>query len=199
MKLNEIINLYQLAADTTKLKGSYELASERVPKLAWEKYCPYPEELKKREHLWIQDAEIAYEYAFMYSKRWPEAEPVIMKDPQWACKYARNVIRGRWPEAEPYIMKSPEDANLYAQYVIGGRWPEAEPYIMKEPETAYWYVERTITERCPEAEPYLKKDPDIAFYYAMYIIQERWPEAEPVIATDRNLAQQYNRQFGTNI
>jgi hypothetical protein len=42
----------------------------------------------------------------MKGKRWPEAEPYIMRDAIMAVVYARDVIKGRWPEAEPYIRKS---------------------------------------------------------------------------------------------
>ena len=62
--------------------------------------------------------------------RWPEAEPIIMKDPKCACWYACFVIKGRWPEAEPTIMEGPHCARWYARDVIKGRWPEAEPIIM---------------------------------------------------------------------
>ena len=62
-----------------------------------------------------------------------------MQDPQHACAYAYQVIKGRWPEAEPYIMKDPLHAYEYAKYVIKDRWPEAEPYIMKDPEVANLY------------------------------------------------------------
>ena len=47
--------------------------------------------------------------------------------------HAEEVIKGRWPEAEPIIMKDLCCACDYAQYVIKGRWPEAEPAIMTDP------------------------------------------------------------------
>ena len=37
--------------------------------------------------------------------------------------YARDIVKGRWPEAEPYIMEDPEWAHWYACNVIRGRWP----------------------------------------------------------------------------
>jgi hypothetical protein len=43
--------------------------------------------------------------------------------------YAAEVVRGRWPEAEPVIVKDGRWAYLYARYVINGRWPEAEAAI----------------------------------------------------------------------
>jgi len=62
--------------------------------------------------------------------RWPEAEPVIMKDPECAYRYSVHIIKGRWPEAEPIIMKDPYYAYHYAKYIIKGRWEEAEPTIL---------------------------------------------------------------------
>lgn len=68
--------------------------------------------------------------------RWPDAEPFIMKDPYFACRYAADVIGDRWPEAEPYIMKSPFAAVTYAESILAKDpnwlytgWPEAEQYI----------------------------------------------------------------------
>ena len=72
-----------------------------------------------------------YEKAIKMGKRWPEAEPIIMKDPGFAYYYARDIIKGRWPETEPIIMKDPEYAFRYAQVIIKDRWLEAEPYIMQ--------------------------------------------------------------------
>jgi len=57
-------------------------------------------------------------------------------NPRELYLYARDVVIGRWPEAEPTIMKDPEYAHYYSRYVTGERWPEAEPTIMKYPK--YW-------------------------------------------------------------
>jgi len=48
-------------------------------------------------------------------------KPIIMKNPSWACSHAIHVIRRRWPEAEPYIIKNSFNAYLYAKDVIKGR------------------------------------------------------------------------------
>ena len=82
----------------------------------------------------ITSPESACEYARnVIGGRWPEAEPTIKKNQQWAYYYAKHIINGdesdgriRWPEAEPYIMKSPYWAQQYAKHIIKGRWPEAE-------------------------------------------------------------------------
>jgi len=97
--------------------------------------------------------------------RWPEAEPFIRQDAEWACAYAQTVIGGRWPEAEPVIQQDPQSAFFYALEVIGGRWPEAEPVIMKNPQWARHYAEKVIKGRWPEAEPYIMKSRRYASWY----------------------------------
>ena len=63
------------------------------------------------------------------AKLFKREEAKLLKDPNNAYVYARDVIQGRWPEAEPYIMKDSHMASLYAKNVIQGRWPEAEQHI----------------------------------------------------------------------
>jgi hypothetical protein len=53
--------------------------------------------------------------------------------------YAQFILKRRWPEAEPYIMKDPDAAVLYAADVIEDRWPEAEQYIKQDPGAAQDY------------------------------------------------------------
>jgi len=63
----------------------------------------------------MKDAEYANHYAriFFQGVGWPEAEPVIMKDPQWAYLYAIDVLEDKWPEAEKYIMQDEFWWNRY--------------------------------------------------------------------------------------
>jgi hypothetical protein len=98
----------------------------------------------------------------------PDSDPLRVEHPdrlEWAYWYARNVIQGRWPEAEPVIMGNPDAAYQYAQDVIQGRWPEAEPVIMGNPDAAYWYARDVIQGRWPEAEPVIMSNPDAAYQY----------------------------------
>lgn len=135
-----MLNLYDLTSEPNKLKGSWDDVIECNPQLAWEEYKHNPEELKKREHLWVQSAGYVYYYARALRQRWPEGESVIVTSPSWACMYAEHIIKGRWEEAEPVIMKSPENAFCYAKFVIKGRWPEAEPYIERDDWCNYQYT-----------------------------------------------------------
>ena len=54
---------------------------------------------------------------------------LLKKDSYRLYLYARDIIKGRWPEAEPVIMTDPNLAYWYAKNIIEGRWPEAEKYI----------------------------------------------------------------------
>jgi hypothetical protein len=49
----------------------------------------------------------------------------------WAYWYAAKIIKGRWPEAEPIILKDAEASYWYAVDVMNSVWPEAEDSIAK--------------------------------------------------------------------
>ena len=134
---------------------------------------------------------VDYINIFHNGKRWPEAEPIIMKDSRAASYYAIYVIKDHWPEAEPYIMQDRYYAYCYARDVIKDRWPEAEPLIIKDPHAAYYYVKHVVKDRWPEAEPVIMKNPRAAYQYAKYVAKDRWPEAEPVIMKNPRAAYQY--------
>lgn len=68
---------------------------------------------------------------------------IMLRSPKLIYYYAHDIIKGRWPDAEPYIMKSPEYTYRYVRDILSndkdwtsikgyenGRWPEAEQYIM---------------------------------------------------------------------
>jgi hypothetical protein len=129
-------------------------------------------ELDNKQKKLINNAELALLLAKeLYRKtkqRSPELEEIIIKDPEYAYNYARDVIQGRWKEAEPIIMKDPYRAYNYALNIINInikdgdvkiRWKEAEPYIMKDPGYAIFYAIRVIEGRWPEAEETIKKNP----------------------------------------
>jgi hypothetical protein len=116
---------------------------------------------------------------------------IIKKDPEYAYRYAKYVIKGRFIEAEDYIKKDSEYAYKYAHYIVKGRWNEAEPYIIKDPYWAYEYALDVIKGRFTEAEEYIKKDPRYAYRYAIDVIKGRWIEAEDIIKKDTWSAYHY--------
>ena len=125
--------------------------------------------IKEMNEFGVACALYGYARGDIIERRWLEAEPLIMKDPEWAYYYAKYVIRGRWPEAEPYIADSANFAHHYALYILKRRWPEAEPRILKYPQ--------------------------IACYYACNVIKGRWIEAEPIIMKIKVWADEYRRAF----
>jgi hypothetical protein len=140
--------------------------------------------LKGLEPILIKEPFAAVRYAKEVIKgRWPEAEPTILQDPPSSYYYALNVIKGRWPEAEPGILQKPVDAYLYALNVIKGRWPEAEPTILLDPFSAVGYANNVIKGRWPAAEPTILTNSTSAFTYSKEVIKGRWPEAEAIIST----------------
>lgn len=161
--------------------------------------------------------EYLYNYAIYLNRRVPEAEHYIMKDPEYALLYAKNIIKGRWIEAEPYIfenndytvsymeslsssdrkslestiLRSPSLSYLYAKNILYDRWSDAESIIIKDPESAYSYAKNILKGRWYEAEPYIMKDPYSAYLYAERIIGGRWIQAEPYIMKDPIYAFKY--------
>jgi hypothetical protein len=66
---------------------------------------------------------LAFCYAIfvLEGSRFPAGEPIIMKDPASAYKYAKDIIKGRWkdigkPEAEEHIKKSESDWYVYKKH-----------------------------------------------------------------------------------
>jgi hypothetical protein len=67
----------------------------------------------------------AYDKCYSNNQRDKDLELIIIKDPQYAYQYARDVIKGRWKEAESIIIKDSFYAYRYAKDVIEGKLPES--------------------------------------------------------------------------
>ena len=135
-----------------------------------------------------KDPDKAAAWAIKHQQRFPEAEPYIDKDPYWAYRYARDVLKGRWPEVEATIATSPHVCK-YAKDVIKGRWPEGEEAIANQlplslrTSLSFYYARGVIKGRWPEAEAAIATDPGFACCYARDT-KDRFPEGEKAIATD---------------
>ena len=81
-------------------------------------------------------AQKAVDIARKLKTRWPKMEPLILKHPETAYKYATYVILDRWPEAEPIILQDYNFANYYAYYTLRDRWPELEQRYKEHPNAA---------------------------------------------------------------
>jgi len=94
----------------------------------------------------------AFYYARAMGRRWELAEKKILagKDPATCFDYANEVIKDRWPEAEKFIVKNLDFALRYAIHFFGGRWEEYEKAIINDPERCYRYAKDAIKGRLPE-------------------------------------------------
>ena len=128
------------------------------------------------------------EYARNIGRRFHAGEKAILNsnNASWIVNYAQEVIGGRWPEAEPIIVKDARaflsyasklklrlplgektilNSNnvhwmvSYAKYVIDGRWPEAEPFIAKHAEASYRYAVDVLNGRFALGERAIRKIP----------------------------------------
>ena len=122
----------------------------------------------------------------------PKVEEYLLyiKHVGYILKYCINV-KGRWPEAEPIIMRDAANAFLYAKEIIGGRWKEAEPYIFKSLDDVDKYILEFIGTRMPDAEPIIMRNPIGAARYAVNVLGKKWPAAEPAIFSNVSASLQY--------
>lgn len=85
-----------------------------------------------------------------------------------AYSYCRDVLERRWPEAEPYILKDAWHSVFYARDIMKAPWPAAEPEIMKWGVTAYVYATEVLNRRWKAAEPVIKQDEGNWYSYKQY-------------------------------
>ena len=152
------------------------------------------------EPLFAQDGEMAGLYAKRVIKGpWAEIETDLLKTPEEAMVYLINVRKGmRWPEAEPIFIKDPMQAARYAVHALGQRWKKAEDVIKTTPGSATYYAKWVIKRRWPEAEATIMTDPSAASEYAIDL-NTRWLEAESIISNAGGSAwEKYVKHFGIN-
>ena len=103
----------------------------------------------------------AYEYSKkILNKRWPEAEPIIIKNGYYAYLYARHVIKDRWYEVEDTIAKL--SGYYYSKFVIKGRFDLFEKYMETGSKLQRW------------PHNYIRD-----FYlYSKYVLKDRWIKVE---------------------
>ncbi len=125
----------------------YADVTTKIPEFAWEAAITVAQK-RKLQHVWAQY-------------------------PEWAHRYARDIVRKPWPPGEAAIASDPYLAYLYAQTVIKGPWPPGEAAIAGNAELAYWYA-RTV-------------------------IKGPWPPGEAAIAGDAKWARAYQKEFKVNL
>jgi hypothetical protein len=86
--------------------------------------------------------------------------------PNRAFNFAWRVLEARWPEAEPIIAKDPQFATYYAQYLVRGAWEQGEQAIAQDPIAASWYATQVLRQRWPVGESVISQDAQSAVDYA---------------------------------
>lgn len=137
MKILEILDLYKLAADPSKIKG-HDIAHEQDPTLSWDTYKNSPKDLLDREQLWKTDPQTKNTFS-QYKQLIQQAANDL--DPETAIFYAKYVMNGPWAPAEKIVKQDPEWAYTYARVIKNGYWPEGESTIKKDPDLAQAYEE----------------------------------------------------------
>lgn len=150
-----------------------------------------------------QSAEYSYRYACYQipssflgdpkktqNYRFKLGEPVILKNSEHACNYAKNVICGRWIEAEELIGKCAANAIWYAENVVKGEFELGEATIAKDADQSLRYA-KLIRKRFELGEPSIATNADYSFDYAKNIIRGRFELGEPAIATNKELMLKY--------
>ena len=128
------------------------------PERAWEKYKDNPEELKKREHLWVTSAVYAYSYALHVLKTpFPPGEKAIASRPDYAHSYALHVLKKPFPLGEKAIASHPDYAYYYACNVLKKPSPLGEAAIASHPEIAYDYAHDVLEKNSRELTLFLLK------------------------------------------
>jgi lambda repressor-like predicted transcriptional regulator len=114
-------------------------ASTKIPSIAW-KLAKTNEQKRKLQYLWAQYPEWAYRYAQeVIGKRWPPGEAAIAGSAAYAYRYALDVIRKPWPPGEAAIAGDDYSAYGYARQIIKKPWPPGEAAIAGSAEWARAY------------------------------------------------------------
>jgi hypothetical protein len=122
--------------------------------------------------------------------RFKLGEPAILKNSQYTCLYAKNVISGRWIEAEELIGKCEANAIWYAENVVKGEFKLGEETIAKDADQSLRYA-KLIWKRFELGEPSIATNADCSFDYANNILKGRFELGEPAIATNKELMLKY--------
>ena len=92
---------------------------------------------EQQKQILFKSPEYAYLYSLRADKRWPEAEPYIIREGIWAFWYAMDILEDRWLEAEARILdfclrnEEPYMLIQYASKCVRGRWPEGEEVLFE--------------------------------------------------------------------
>ena len=113
-----MLNLYTLHSNP-EILDHYDNIDMILPLVFWDKYKNNIPELKKREKYIAKYPEYAYKYAKnILKKPFVLGEPSIAKDPAAAYFYVKNILKKPFVLGEPSIAKNPASAYTYARDVL---------------------------------------------------------------------------------
>ena len=136
-----MLNLYRFHSQPQQLMG-YADVTTKIPEFAWEAAITVAQK-RKLQHVWAQYPEWAHRYARDVIKGpWPPGEAAIAGSAEYAFRYARDMVRKPWPPGEAAIASVPYLAYLYARTVIKGPWPPGEAAIAGSAEWAQEYQKK---------------------------------------------------------
>ena len=102
--------------------------------------------------------------------------------------YNDGIYEKSW---ESIILKSPQYAYLWAKDILKTRWKEAEPIIASHPQSAFYYARQVLNDRFIEGEEAIAQDVDNAFFYARDILKSRFKKAEEKIIQNKKILKEY--------
>ena len=153
------LNLYKYHTNPETLTG-FDLATDKVPYLAWDHFRANHEELRKREHVWAKSAKYSYWYAedVLRDERVEKIEDAIATDAYYSYFYAKDVLKGeRVEKIEDAIATSAGFSYQYAIYVLKGkRFEKGEDAISTSAYYSYLYAKDVIKKRLPQGEPIIR-------------------------------------------
>jgi hypothetical protein len=114
------MNLYNLHNNPESL-DHYDVSSELVPDLFWQKYWYSLNELKKREQYIATSARYSYLYAEKILKGpFKLGETAISENAQTSYLYAKHVLKGPFKAGEHAISENAHTSNRYAKVILEG-------------------------------------------------------------------------------
>ena len=164
------MNLYSYHNKPEELHNYFE-AGEKIPDVFWDKFSKHPEKLKEKEHL-------------------------IAKNPQYAWKYANQILKGAFPEGEEAIGTNAQYSIEYAE-LLEDRFAKGEDTIAKSAEHSYYYA-AIIGASFPEGEGAIAKDALYSYLYARDVLRGRFREGEAIILNGSKYSYDYKNILKAN-
>ena len=118
--LNELIVLNNVKVSICEVNAETLLEAKK-----------FKQRIYKLENEVATSPEVSLNYSLKIKQRFIKGEKLIKEYPNFASKYASQVIEDRWQEAESNILKSIKYSYYYTKNVLNERWLDLEEKIIK--------------------------------------------------------------------